>query len=167
MIVLIAQMWPKGDASSAYEIGRAYVANVGGTATRGDYQVAVCRRGSDAVPAPINPTGPKATRSGEIRSYPRLAYNQWRLQIRALLACFPEEKHIAATGKSLICDEQALLIEPTDEQALELGAEICGGNWPRENLTGAAADEFAASIDEEQRKIGREAWRRGARPRGF
>lgn len=93
MIVVKLELWPLGDESRAREIGRTYIANDGtGTADRGDYQVAVCRRGTNAVPAPINPDGPKATRTGEVKDYPRLAYNVWRLIARALLSAFPEER---------------------------------------------------------------------------
>ena len=92
MIVVKIELWPLGAESRKREIGRMYIANVGGDVERGDYQVAVCRRGSDAVPAPILPNGPKATRTGEVRDYPRLAYNVWRLITRALKSSFPEER---------------------------------------------------------------------------
>lgn len=171
MIRIRVEMCPRGDETDekVYEIGRAYVANVGGDALRGDYEVAVCRRGSTAVPSPIDPSGPKATRSGKVFAYPRLAYNQWRLVIRALLCCFGEEKHVAATGKSLLVDETALLTDASDEQAEMLGREICGGNWPAEKASpgpeGDTMREFGEQIRAEQTKIGREAWIRGARPR--
>jgi hypothetical protein len=63
-----------------------------------------------------------------------------------------------------------LPVEPTDEQAEELGREICGGNWPAERVASGATGamiEFAASIRAEQTKIGRAAWLRGARPSGY
>jgi hypothetical protein len=91
MLAVIVQIWPRGNPSKAREIGRAYIANVGGTLTRGDYDVAVCRRGTASVPDPINIAGPKATRSGRVTGYPRLAYNMWRLITRALKSAFPEE----------------------------------------------------------------------------
>ena len=156
MIVLIAQMWPGGDPSKAYEIGRTYIANAGGHITRGDYQVAVCRRGSTAVPKPIDPDGPAPTRQAQVKNYPRLAYNPWRLFARAIVAAFPEEKSIAATGKNLVCDEQDLLLEPSDEQALALGCELNGVLDMQHEIT--CAVEITA--------IGRAAWLRGARPRG-
>lgn len=93
MITVKIELWPFGDEKRAREIGRMYIANTGGgTPDRGDYEVAVCRRGTIAVPAPINPEGPKATRSGFVLGYPRLAYNVWRLIARALLSSFPEER---------------------------------------------------------------------------
>ena len=74
------------------EIGRMYIANVGsGNQLRGDYEAAVCRRGSTKAPIPINPVGPKATRIGSVKNYPRLSYNVWRLVCKALKSCFPEE----------------------------------------------------------------------------
>jgi hypothetical protein len=141
-------MCPLGDErpEAVREIGRAYVANVGGDPRRGSYAVAVCRRGSTAVPSPIDSNGPEPTRHGAVKGYPRLAYNQWRLQIRALLACFPEER--AAASRSTPYDHED---DPTDEQALMLGRELCAGN---------ERDRF----DEEFRQIGRKAWARGARP---
>lgn len=111
MIVIKVELWPLGVESKAREIGRAYIANDGaGSTERGDYVAAVCRRGMTAVPAELAALGrtPKATRSavldtmrrddlefyprlGEVQNYPRLAYNMWRLVIRALRSCFPEE----------------------------------------------------------------------------
>lgn len=82
------------------EIGRMYLANVGGTVKRGDYKAAVCRRGSTVPPAEFYPNeamakrakAPKATRHGDVEDYPRMSYNVWRLVLRALRSCFPEEK---------------------------------------------------------------------------
>lgn len=91
MIVVKLEMWPYGDESRKYDLGRTYIANVGGDAERGEYDAAVCRRGTTAVPSPVDPDGPKPTRSSHVSNYPRLAYNVWRLIIRALLGAFPEE----------------------------------------------------------------------------
>lgn len=74
------------------EIGRMYVANTGGTHERGDYTAAVCRRRDYRLPYPLRPYGPKSTRTGEVKDYPRLSYNVWRLTSRAVRACFPEEQ---------------------------------------------------------------------------
>lgn len=92
MIVVKIELWSAVTGARS-EIGRMYVANTGaGTdPNRGDYTAAVCRRGSDAVPAPLDPTGPKATRTGTVADYPRLSYNVWRLVLRALRSAFPEE----------------------------------------------------------------------------
>jgi hypothetical protein len=94
MIVVKIELWPGGNENHPLkaEIGRMYIANVGGTHDRGDYSVAVCRRSSTHVPLPLcGPGGPKAIRTGEVLNYPRLAYNVWRLIARALKSAFPEE----------------------------------------------------------------------------
>lgn len=72
------------------EIGRAYIWNVGGSPERGDYEAAVCRKGSFDALAAIRHG--KALRYGEVKDYPRRSYNVWRLVSRAIRSCFPEEK---------------------------------------------------------------------------
>jgi hypothetical protein len=99
MLVVKIEMWPHGRQEAAYEIGRTYIANDGtGDPGRGNYKVAVCRKGSTEVPREIYPEGhekasgkPAAARRGEVHDYPRAAYNVWRLIARSLLAAFPEE----------------------------------------------------------------------------
>jgi hypothetical protein len=121
MITIKIELWPGGREHLAREIGRMYIANDGaGTAERGDYKVAVCRRGSTEVPREIYPDAdqlidiagelgerikkaPKATRAGEVKDYPRLAYNVWRLVARAALAAFPEEDR-PATKRGTVFD---------------------------------------------------------------
>ena len=64
------------------ELGRAQICNTGGgTAKRGNYLAEVLRKNSKEV-----------LRVGRVDDYPRLSYNMWRLVIRALLSCFPEER---------------------------------------------------------------------------
>lgn len=99
MIVVKLEIWPGGSEGRAREIGRTYIANVGGSSQRGDYQAAVCRRGTSRVPAEISTASghdpgdaPADTRSGQVHDYPRQSYNVWRLISRALRACFPEER---------------------------------------------------------------------------
>lgn len=92
MVVIKVEMWPLGRESHAFEIGRAFIANVGGSMARGDYQIAVNRRGTQATPPEMLGTGPKALRTGAVKNYPRQSYNMWRLVIRALLDAFPEER---------------------------------------------------------------------------
>jgi hypothetical protein len=91
MIVVKIEMWPKGDASSAREIGRTYIYNAGGTDKRGDYEVRVCREGSFDPDVQAIRSGKGFTRTGRVEGYPRLAYNVWRLILRALRSAFPEE----------------------------------------------------------------------------
>jgi hypothetical protein len=90
MIVVKVELWPYGDRSKAKELGRTYIANVGGSLTRGNYEVAVCKKGTTECPLVSDKI--KAARTGEIKNYPRLTYNMWRLIIRSLLSAFPEEK---------------------------------------------------------------------------
>jgi len=72
------------------ELGRTYIANTGGgTGERGEYDVAVCRKGNFEY---CGMAAPNILRNGEVTNYPRLSYNVWRLVIRALKSAFPEEK---------------------------------------------------------------------------
>lgn len=108
MIVVKIELWPFGNEARKSEIGRMYIANDGsGSAVDGSYDVAVCRRGSTAVPKHINPEGPKATRTGRVCGYPRQAYNVWRLIARSVLASFPEEQ-TAKPGTVALLDAQVM-----------------------------------------------------------
>jgi len=76
--------------SRSRELGRMYIANEG-TSTDpniSDYTVGVCRKGETKAPW----DGGRMTRTGEVKAYPRLSYNVWRLVMRALKSAFPEEK---------------------------------------------------------------------------
>jgi len=91
-------MWPWGQESRSREIGRCYIKKVGAGCARGDYEAAVCRRGVSACPwlhgddDATDKRRPTPVRTGDVKNYPRLSYNVWRLVIRSLRACFPEEK---------------------------------------------------------------------------
>jgi hypothetical protein len=91
MIVLKLEMWPHGNEDKKYEIGRTYIYNSGGTNKRGDYEARVCRKGKPDFKLDDLRSGKGFARRGSITDYPRLSYNVWRLIIRALKACFPEE----------------------------------------------------------------------------
>jgi hypothetical protein len=74
------------------KIGQMHIWNRGDNPqdpNHGNYNVAVCRRGSFDVPFGRIPKSP--ARTGEVFEYPRLAYNVWRLIARALKSAFPEE----------------------------------------------------------------------------
>lgn len=90
MIVVKVELVSAVDPSRSQELGRMYIANddTTGDPTRGDYTVGVCRKGETRAPW----DGGKMTRTGEVKNYPRLAYNMWRLITRALLSAFPEER---------------------------------------------------------------------------
>jgi len=100
MLVVKIEVWPGGIESRKREIGRTYIGNVGDSSdpSRGDYEVAVCRRNVEECPWPHGTDTdrkkkrPKPTRTGEVKNYPRLSYNVWRLILRSLLSCFPEEQ---------------------------------------------------------------------------
>jgi hypothetical protein len=68
------------------EIGRTYISNVTGVhgSKLSDYRVRVCRKKSLAFTN--NPL-----RWGEVKGYPRLRLNVWKLVIRGLLSAFPDE----------------------------------------------------------------------------
>jgi hypothetical protein len=91
MIVVKIEMWPKGDASRARDLGRMFIYNAGGTDERGDYEVRVCRKGNFNPGVAAIQTGDGFTRTGRVENYPRLAYNIWRLVLRGLRSAFPEE----------------------------------------------------------------------------
>jgi len=98
VIVVKIELWPHGVEHFAKEIGRMYIGNVGGTDERGDYEVAVCRRGIQSCPWPHGyddddtKKRPQPARIGEVKNYPRLSYSVWRLVMRALKSAFPEER---------------------------------------------------------------------------
>lgn len=116
MITVKIELWPFGDEARAKEIGRMYIANDGrGDRERGDYKVAVCRRGTDAVPRELFSErdalvyqGTKAARTAEVKNYPRLAYNVWRLIARAVLAAFPEEAKRAKRDERTLLDAEVM-----------------------------------------------------------
>ena len=92
MIVVKIEMWPKGDESKKHELGRTYIYNAGGSLTKGDYEVRVCRKGKYSFTLDDLHSGKGFTRTARVEGYPRLAYNIWRLVLQALGASFPEEK---------------------------------------------------------------------------
>lgn len=63
------------------ELARAHICNVGGTATKGDYDV-MTLRGRDKVALDKG----TSQRHGEVRNYPRLAVHVWHLVARALIS---------------------------------------------------------------------------------
>jgi hypothetical protein len=76
-------------------LGVMCIANKGDAPSpdRGNYKVAVLKKNmTHLVKRHVMPSGDKVLRTGEVLDYPRLAYNVWRLVIRSLKSCFPEEK---------------------------------------------------------------------------
>jgi hypothetical protein len=75
-------------------IAEMIIANTGGTKQRGDYRAWVLKKAPKGwgVGSLWRPRMEKASRHGEVKNYPRLSYNVWRLVIRALKSAFPEER---------------------------------------------------------------------------
>jgi len=78
------------------EIGVMRIGNVGNNPdpSVGDYEVRVQRRNERPLPdvkADFEGWEKPTTRKGEVKNYPRLSYNVWRLVARALKSAFPEE----------------------------------------------------------------------------
>jgi hypothetical protein len=74
------------------ELGRMVICNDGtGSAKRGNYDAYVLRKHfteGQWLARPERVTG----RQGRVEEYPRLSYTVWRLVLRALRSCYPEEK---------------------------------------------------------------------------
>lgn len=106
------------------EIGRMYITNDGtGTVDLGSYDVAVCRRGTTAIPAPCAPKGPKPARAGRVENYRRQAYNIWRLVTRACLSAFPEERAHARGASPADGDDRQELLAHIDALIVALETE--------------------------------------------
>lgn len=91
MLVVKVELW-SAVTGEREELSRMYIANKGdsGVPKRGNYKVAVCRKGVKTCP--WYEDAPAAVREGEVLDYPRLSYSVWRLVTKALKSCFPEEK---------------------------------------------------------------------------
>jgi len=111
MLVVKIEIWPGGLEVNRYEVGRMFVANITDDETpendayrsgsRGDYIACVNKKHNEHPPLETyHPhtiderfrKGAKPTRIGFVRNYPRRSYVVWRLVMRCLRACFPEEK---------------------------------------------------------------------------
>ena len=81
MIRVTVELIPWG-IGEPQQLGVMHIANDGtGTKDRGNYHAKVYRKGTN-----------KVLRLGEVKEYPRLSYNIWRLVLRCLKSAFPEEK---------------------------------------------------------------------------
>lgn len=145
MIRVRIEMCPFGDESpgAVREIGRMYIANDGDKSREsvgalGDYTVAVCRRGTTAVPKPISPKGKPPIRGGEIRDYPRLALSVWRLIARALHVAYPEERVPSKrkAGDRPVCDV-----------AVMAGLQVLAANAPAHLLHHDDVSQVSAALE--------------------
>jgi hypothetical protein len=92
MIVIKLEMWPRGDHSRARSLGVATIANVGGTADTGDYEVRLFKAQEYSRQAETRPlqemlTRPLAKetwRKGRVEGFRRLKLGPWDLLFRAL-----------------------------------------------------------------------------------
>jgi hypothetical protein len=91
MIVVTLDMWPQGDKSRKYRLGRTYIYNRGEHTSEklGNYNVIVAKKGREDEE--LYGASRNVCRRGEVTNYPRLSYNVWRLITRALKSAFPEE----------------------------------------------------------------------------
>jgi hypothetical protein len=145
MLRVRIEMCPFGDErpEAVREIGRMYIANDGDKSREsggdlGDYTVAVCRRGTTAVPKPLNPKGKPPVRGGEIRDYPRLALSVWRLIARALHVAYPEE---AKPAKRTAGDRPALSPE------VMAGLQVLAANAPAHLLHHDDVSQVSAALE--------------------
>ena len=81
------------------EIGRAIIANIGGTVDKGCYKIQVARRKPKHRVFSNQDTWDNPLRTGYVDGYPRRSYNVWRLVIRALRDAFPEETVVSRDTK--------------------------------------------------------------------
>jgi hypothetical protein len=95
LIVIKLEMWPKGDHRLARSLGVGTIANVGGTADTGEYEVRLFKsreysRGAEARPLHemlTRPTAKETWKKGVVSMFPRLKLGPWDLLFRALAAC--------------------------------------------------------------------------------
>ena len=83
MIVVRVELWPKGwEGKPPHELMCMHITNDGtGGESRGNYNVEIFRRGARGV-----------MRLVRVEDFPRRSYHVGRLVLRALAACFPEER---------------------------------------------------------------------------
>lgn len=99
MIVVTIELHQKGDPARAKILGRMFIVN-DGTSTktnRGNYLCVVNRKGRNGTSVFRTPDGTAGWRSpaqrvAHVKDFPRESYSVWRLVLRALRACYPEEK---------------------------------------------------------------------------
>ena len=72
MIVIKIDMWPQGDKSRAYRLGRATISNIGGDESTGEYEAVIAGKLD----------GP--TKITHVRDFPRLRLDVWHLLRRVL-----------------------------------------------------------------------------------
>ncbi len=66
------------------------VSRLGRDSKRGDYKAAIYKKGTCSPEIPYR--NGETIREGSTENYPRLSYPVWRLVLRILKSCYPEEK---------------------------------------------------------------------------
>lgn len=113
-------------------LGRMFIANDGGgTVERGNYNVAVAKKGYQPELWPIDHA---VARTGKVTDYPRLAYNVWRLIARSVLAAFPEEIKVKP-GKTYECTTTPEVMQGA-ARVLQSWMKVGDGSYAKELAKG-------------------------------
>ena len=95
MIVVKVEMWPATNFGVKRELMRMTISNDGTlTGKRGSYNAGIFRRkpyGGVGVEG-YKSAGHDYLRRGRVENFPKESYHVGRLVLRALKACFPEER---------------------------------------------------------------------------
>jgi hypothetical protein len=83
MIVIKIELWPHGDESKCREIGRAIIANIGGTPEFGVYQAELLKSAEYANSQNVG----AVYKRGIVEGFSRKSGSPWRLLKLALEAC--------------------------------------------------------------------------------
>lgn len=79
MIRVLVEMWPGGSEERKRVLGEAFITNVGGNTTTGDYEVKLMKSAEYA-------TKPGVWKRGRVDGFPRQRLGPWDLLLRALVA---------------------------------------------------------------------------------
>jgi hypothetical protein len=88
MIYIKVELWPFGDKTKAKSLGEMYVANVGGTSTRGVYK------------SLLKDSKGRAFRKGEVTDFPRKRLGAFDLMYRALKNMVGDRNEKTGKGKN-------------------------------------------------------------------
>lgn len=95
MIVVRLEMWPHGDAAKAYDLGAIEIANLGGTATKGDYGVRLAKSARMARSS-------GTWKAARVFGFPRARLGPYDLLLRCLAAAIGDrnpEANAAVTAR--------------------------------------------------------------------
>lgn len=86
MIVCKIELWPGGDETKARNIGAVVIANVGGTASVGEYEVRLLKS-AEYSKGRTSRTGDNVWKTGRVSGFARLRLGPYDLLYRALGFC--------------------------------------------------------------------------------